>query len=157
MLCLTGDCAPWGTSGLKGVELAVGELNEKGGLLGRPIEVAVQDSRDTVPSYSVTAFQKMAQEPELHFIVGPTWTAGGMPIAPLIARKPDLIVISPSVGVKEFNETADNIFNVWPHDEAATRAMARYAANKGWKKAAVFGSEDPFLHHSNQDFHGGIY
>jgi branched-chain amino acid transport system substrate-binding protein len=144
MLCLTGDCAEWGTNGLKGAQLAAEELNRRGGVLGQKVELVVQDSRDTVPASSVSAFQKLAMDPEIHYIVGPTWTVGGMPIAPLVARRKDIIMMSPSLGVKEFNETADNIFNDWPHDEVATRALAQYAAGRRWKKAAIFGSQDPF-------------
>lgn len=144
MLCLSGDCAEWGTNGLKGAQLAAEEVNKEGGVLGRRVELVVQDSRDTVPASSVSAFHKLAMDPDTHFIIGPTWTVGGMPVAPLAARRTDLIMISPSVGVKEFNETADNIFNDWPHDEIATRALAQYAAGRGWKKAAIFGSQDPF-------------
>jgi branched-chain amino acid transport system substrate-binding protein len=68
-----------------------------------------------------------------------------MPIAPLVAQNKEILVISPSVGLKDFNETADNIFNTWPHDEKATRALARYARNKNWKTAAIFGSQDPWV------------
>ena len=143
MLCLSGDCQEWGTNGLKGVELAAQELNQTGGILGRRVELRVEDSRDTSPANAVTAFLKLSREkPPL--IIGPTWTVGGMPVAPLAEREKDLILISPSVGVKEFNEAAENIFNVWPHDEIATRALAAYAAASGWKKAAIFGSQDPF-------------
>jgi branched-chain amino acid transport system substrate-binding protein len=144
MLCLSGDCAEWGTNGLKGVQLAADELNRKGGILGRRVELSVQDSRDTTPSHSVSAYRKLTQDKQISFIIGPTWTVGGMPIAPLIAKNKQLIVMSPSVGVKEFNESSDNIFNDWPHDEVATRAMADYAIKQGWKKGAIFGSQDPF-------------
>lgn len=144
MLCLTGDCAEWGTSGLKGAQLAAEELNAAGGILGRPVTLVVQDSRDTTPAASVSAFQQLSLDKEITYLVGPTWTVGGMPLAPLIAKRADLNVMSPSLGVKEFNESSENIFNDWPHDEVATRAMASYAVAKGWKKGAIFGSQDPF-------------
>ncbi len=144
MLCLSGDCAEWGTNGFKGAQLAADELNRRGGILGRRVELVVQDSKDTIPSSSVTAFRALMLDPDIQYIVGPTWTVGGMPVAPLAAKRKDIVMMSPSVGVKEFNETASNLFNDWPHDEVATRALARYAAKKGWKKAAIFGSQDPF-------------
>ncbi len=144
MLCLTGDCAEWGTNGLNGVELAAEELNARGGILGEKVRLVVEDSRDTSPSVSVSAYRKITEDRDIRYIVGPTWTVGGMPIAPLIAKNQDLVVMSPSVGVKEFNEASSNIFNDWPHDEVATRAIAKYAFERGWKKAAIFGSQDPF-------------
>jgi len=144
MLCLSGDCSAWGASGLKGARLAAEQLNSAGGVNGRRIELVVEDSRDTQPATSVSAFKKLTSDPEMHFIVGPTWTVGAMPIAPLAGKNKRIVIISPSVGVKEFNEAAANIFNDWPHDEVATRAIAAYAAKQGWSKGAVFGSQDPF-------------
>lgn len=144
MLCLTGDCAEWGNNSLNGAKLAEEEINYAGGLLGRKIDLVIQDSRDTVPSQAVNAFQALLQDPEIHYILGPSYTAGGMSIAALIARQPQIVVISPSIGVKRFTETSANIFSIWPHDEASTRAIARYAIKNGWKRAAIFGSQDPF-------------
>lgn len=144
MLCLSGDCAEWGRSGLNGAVLAAEQLNTGGGIGGRRIELIIQDSSDTVPSRAIAAFGKLAHEPNLHFIIGPTWSVAGMPLAPIIAKNRSVVVMSPSVGVKDFNETADNIFNDWPADEVATRAIARHAHSRGWRRAVLFGSQDPW-------------
>lgn len=152
MLCLTGDCAEWGTNSLKGAELAAEQINARGGILGRKLELIIHDSHDTTPSNTVTALRELLIDKDIKYIIGPTWTAGGMPIAPIIAKRKDLIVTSPSVGVKDFNETASNILNIWPHDEIATRKLAQYAISKGWKKAAIFGSEDPWVKTQSNTF-----
>ncbi len=151
-LCLSGDCAEWGTNGLNGARLAAKEINQKGGVLGKQIELVVQDTKDTSPAATVAAFQKLLRETDLHYIVGPTWTVGGMAAAPILAEKKDLVVISPSVGVRDFNETSSNLLNIWPHDEIATRKLAQYAWSKGWKKAAIFGSEDPWVRTQSDTF-----
>ncbi len=144
MACLSAECAEWGRNSQKGVELAAEEINAAGGISGRKIEISVQDSQDTVPASTVAAYKALALDPAVNFIIGPNWTAGAMSVAPLIKARRDHIVVSPSVGIREFNETADNIFNIWPHDEIATRKLAEFALEKGWKKAAVFSSQDPW-------------
>ena len=78
-------------------------------------------------------------------IIGPTWTAGGLPVAPL-AKDDDLIITSPSLGVAEFNEAGDNIFNVWPHDDIATRELARYAWDNGHRTTVIFSAKAAWYH-----------
>ncbi|MBX7137270.1 MAG: ABC transporter substrate-binding protein [Oligoflexia bacterium] len=145
MLCLSGECAEWGANSLRGIELAIAETNQNGGVLGRKLKLVVEDSHDDVPSRAVSAFRKLNEDRGIHYLVGPTWTVGAMPMAPLIAASKEIVVISPSVGVKEFNESAPNILNTWPHDDKATIQLAQYAISQGWRRAAIFGSQDPFV------------
>lgn len=121
-------------------------------MLGKNLELSVQDSHDTTPANAVSAFRKLSLDGGIHYLIGPTWTVGGMPLAPLAARKKGLIMTSPSVGIRDFNETADNILNIWPHDEIATRKLAEYAILQDWKKAAIFGSEDPWVKTQSDTF-----
>jgi len=46
LLCLTGTCSEWGENSLDGVRLAVEEINKSGGILGRQVEIIVQDSAE---------------------------------------------------------------------------------------------------------------
>lgn len=145
MFCLTGDCSEWGTNSRMGTELAAEQINNTGGILGKRLEVTYDDSHDTVPSDTVSAYQRLTTNKNINFILGPTWTIAGMSIAPQIAGNKNIVVISPSVGVKDFNESSDNIFNTWPHDEKATRELARYGFRQGWKSVAILGSKDPWV------------
>ncbi|MCC6953403.1 MAG: ABC transporter substrate-binding protein, partial [Deltaproteobacteria bacterium] len=56
----------------------------------------------------------------------------------------DVIVTSPSLGVAEFNESAENAFNIWPHDSVGTKGLASFAINRGWTKAGVFSNQNPW-------------
>lgn len=145
MLCLSGECAEWGRNSLNGARLAAEEVNAAGGVNGRKVELVVEDSGDSQPATTAAAYRKLALQPGVHFIVGPTWTVGAMTVAPMIAARRDVLVISPSVGLRDFNESGDNIFNIWPHDEIATRRLAHYAIEKGWRTAGIFSSEDPWV------------
>jgi ABC-type branched-subunit amino acid transport system substrate-binding protein len=46
VLCLSGGCQQTGTHALNGMMLARDEINSKGGILNRPVELVVQDSRE---------------------------------------------------------------------------------------------------------------
>jgi len=144
LLCLTGPCAEWGNNALNGIKLAQTEINARGGILGRTLEVVVQDSAEQTPSAAVTAFQNLLLDPQIRYVIGPTWTPAALAIGPLAKKRKSLLITSPSAGVGDFNEMGSNIFNVWPHDEVSTRKVARYAIRQGWMQAAIFSSQQPW-------------
>jgi branched-chain amino acid transport system substrate-binding protein len=142
-VCLSGSCADYGTETIRGAELAAQEINANGGVLGRKIRFSVQDTQEDLPVQSLTAYRKLKTEQSIKYIVGPTWSAAGMTIAP-IAKNDDVVVTSPSLGIKDFNETSDNLFNTWPHDEVSARALAVKALDSGKRRAAIFGMIQPW-------------
>ncbi len=153
MLCLTGVCVSTGNASLKGTELAIAELNSMGGILGRKIVLSVQDTREVESaSGSVTAFNNLALDPEVKFFIGPTWTNGGLPLAPILSKRPDVIAISPSLGVADFNEAASNLFNLWPHDDISAKGLAAVAIRKGWKNAAIVSAQDSWAQAQAKSF-----
>jgi branched-chain amino acid transport system substrate-binding protein len=58
---LTGPFAPWGIQFRAGAALAVNELNRKGGVKGRLLNLAVADDQST-PNGGIDAFRKLTQE-----------------------------------------------------------------------------------------------
>ena len=144
VLCLTGACKANGTHALNGLMLARDEINAQGGILGRTIELVVQDSREVEsPSHAVSAYRQLRLNPEISLFVGASWSIGGLAIAPIAARDP-VIITSPTIGLETFNETGDNIFNLWPHDSVSTKALAALAIQKGWRTAAVISNTNPW-------------
>ena len=145
LLCLSGECAEWGQNSLNGMELAVEEINSSGGLLGKEVKLIVEDTQEaTNVSAAVRAYRKVRIDSEVRLILGPTWSPAGLALAPIIGADQEVIATSPSLGMSEYNEAADNIFNVWPHDDIATRKLARYAYQAGIRRAAIFSSQQPW-------------
>ena len=56
---LTGPFAPIGVDSQKGVELAVEQINSAGGLLGRPVELVLFDTKDFAPERLMSAANKL--------------------------------------------------------------------------------------------------
>ncbi|RIL11147.1 MAG: hypothetical protein DCC75_02930 [Proteobacteria bacterium] len=145
VLCLSGECAFDGHGALKGAQLAADELNKGEGVLGRKIQLVPEDTAEAVSgAKAVSAFQKLLLDPEIKYFIGPSWTPGGLALAPLAARRPDLIITSPSLGAAEFHKAGDNIFNARGVDESASRALARLAIDKGWLRVAIWSSQQPW-------------
>ncbi len=145
MLCLSDVCSEPGQNALNGIRLALNEVNSAGGVLGKKLELVVEDTQESHSgAHTVSVFKKLRTDSEISLFIGPTWSNGGLSVAPVAAREKGIILTSPSLGVADFNETSDAIFNIWPHDDVATRALARLAVKKGWKSAVILSSQDPW-------------
>lgn len=138
---LSGDCADVGADSLKGLTLAVEEINQQGGILSRQIELVVEDTKESSSVNAVTAFKKLTDQRDIQYIVGPSCSSAALALAPIARRLPNTILISPSVGVREFVTSADTIFKLWPYDEDGPRLLAEYASRKQWKKVAIISSQ----------------
>ena len=152
LMCLTTQCANQGATALDAANLAVSEINARGGVLGRPIQLVVQDTAEgTSGATAVSAYRHLRTDPAIRFFIGPTWTGAGMALAPIIAKDPEVVIVTPSLGASEFHMAGNNLFNSLGTNEAGSRAAAAYAFNKGFRTAAVFASQQPW------DFAQGNY
>jgi branched-chain amino acid transport system substrate-binding protein len=78
---LTGPFAATGKRHLAGAELAVKEINEKGGVLGAKLELVVYDDKNDVKE-AVAAFQKMVEVDKVVAVIGPVSSGIGVALAP---------------------------------------------------------------------------
>jgi branched-chain amino acid transport system substrate-binding protein len=140
ILMLTGPVGTsWGEYSLKGIELAIKEVNAKGGIDGKKLELVVEDNRGDNPKVAISAFHKLVSEDKVTVIIGPNWSPSGLALAPLVDDK-KVVMVSPSLGVADFNEHSDYIFNLWPHDVSITDELAKHVYNEGHRRVAVLGS-----------------
>jgi len=143
LACLTGPCADVGTNSVRGLQLAQKRINDGGGIAGRQVEFVVEDTAEgESPRSAVPAFRRLLANQDIRFVIGPTWSIGGMALAPLMKSRQDMLFLTPSVGIADFNRTAKNIFNLWPHDAQSSQILARYAVNEGMKKASVLNAQN---------------
>lgn len=145
VLCLTGDCASDGNNVLRGAQLAIEELNATGGVLGKKVEIVLQDTNEAVNgAQAVTAYRQLRLDRSIHYFLGPSWVPGGLALAPIVAAESDVVMISPSLGAAEFHKAGPNLFNGRGVDELPSRLEARYAIAKGYRRAAIFSSQQPW-------------
>src|SRR3954469_25958408 len=67
---LTGPLSSAAIAENKGVEFAVDEINKKGGILGRKVELLTRDTAGE-PTKAVNLAQQLAFSDKVHFIIGP--------------------------------------------------------------------------------------
>ncbi len=134
--CLSGNCAELGGNVLRGVEFAVEDINNKGGVLGKEFEIVVEDSQEYDVKNVISAYQLLKNK-GIKYFIGPTQSPAGNVLAPIVS-KDEVIITSSSLGISDFNEYSNNIFNTWSHDSLLTKHLAQFAIDKGYKRAGIF-------------------
>lgn len=147
---LSGEGASWGTAAKNGVTMAVEKINEKGGVLGKRIEVDYQDDQGD-PKKTLSAFRDLTDRSGIRFIIGPTFSRSGLPLVEL-ADRAKVIMISPSLGMAKFNESSKFLFNTWPHDYINAEKLADYVYGKGHRNVALVGAEEPWVKEQTSSF-----
>jgi branched-chain amino acid transport system substrate-binding protein len=89
----TGVYAAVAQNELIGAKLAVEQINAKGGVLGRPIELLVEDSANDVGT-GVQKTRKLIERDEVSFIIGDVNSGIAQAIAQVTAEKKVLHVVS---------------------------------------------------------------
>jgi branched-chain amino acid transport system substrate-binding protein len=140
---LTGGAAEFGRNETQGAKLAVEEVNKAGGVLGRPIELVIEDSQSTNPG-SVLAFSKLAGDKDIPGFIGPIYSTQIQAMAPDIQRlgKPVMIGGTDPQLIHMGNPW---LFRFRPNDTYSARVIADYGVKTLDKtKWAIVHSTDAF-------------
>lgn len=124
---LTGSLASIGESSLAGALLAVTEINESGGLLGKPIELIAEDDRCSAKG-GVDAITKLIEVDKVLAVSGPDCSSSGSAALPIAQNKKVPVVIrwasAPSLA-----KIGDYIFRVYPSDALQGKFVAEHIFN----------------------------
>lgn len=92
---MTGALQTYGDTSLKGIKLAVEEINAAGGVLGQPVELTVGDAQ-TRPQSGVSAANKLANIDGAEVFVGALSSGVTIPVATSVAKPNQIPMISPA-------------------------------------------------------------
>jgi branched-chain amino acid transport system substrate-binding protein len=92
-MILSGPGALFGEPTLKGIQMLVDEVNAKGGVLGRQLQVVSKDSKGSADE-AVRVAREMILKDEVDFLVG-TFTAAEGPAVSPIAKENKTVFIAP--------------------------------------------------------------
>lgn len=143
---LTGENANIGIPIRRGVELAVEEINDAGGINGRELVVIFEDGKCNAKDAN-TAVRKLIDQDKVIAIVGGICSSETLSMAPT-AEESEIPLISPSATNPKITEAGDYIFRVVGSDALQGKVMAEYVFNKGYKKAAII--------YQNSDYNLGL-
>jgi branched-chain amino acid transport system substrate-binding protein len=132
----TGPTATFGVSSDEGIQLAVDEINNAGGVLGKKINVICYDDRSDATE-AVTAVQKLINSDKVCAILGEVASkrslAGAQP-----CQQAKIPMVSPASTNPAVTKVGDYIFRVCFTDDFQGMVCAQFAQKKGWKKVAIF-------------------
>jgi len=132
---LTGPISTYGQSHKNAVDLAVEQVNEQGGLLGRTVVVIHEDSQGD-PLIGANATQKLIEQDHVVAIVGPIPSKVGMAAAP-IAEEAEIPIVVTGTN-PDITPGKDFVFRSCWTDDFQGLVMAKFAYEElGATSAAI--------------------
>ena len=137
-LDLSGATSSFGKSTKNGIELAVEEINNKGGVNGKKLVLTIEDDQGR-PEQAKTVISKLISQDKVHVVLGEVASTNSLAAAP-VAQEEKIPMITPSSTNPKVTEVGDYIFRVCFIDPFQGGVMAKFVANElKAKTAAVFG------------------
>ena len=139
----SGTAAAYGEAEVKGFELAVSEINAKGGINGKKVKLESMDDKGDATEAS-NAYNKLAGDSNVLAVAGPTISATTAAVAPL-ADQSKRVTIAPAA-TSDSIETGNYLFRTCFKDSYQGEVAARFAAEnlKVKKVAVLYGTGDPY-------------
>jgi ABC-type branched-subunit amino acid transport system substrate-binding protein len=138
IMSTTGPLQVFGEAGLRGIQLAIDEVNEAGGVLGQQIELVAADDA-TNPQVGVDAAQRIVNVDGVVGIVGALSSGVTIPIATTVSATAGVPQISTASTSPVITTLEDNgfLFRTTPHDALQGEVLADVVSGQGIDKVAV--------------------
>jgi branched-chain amino acid transport system substrate-binding protein len=137
----TGTGYLFAQSQLAGLQIAITEINQSGGLLGRPLELIIRDSQ-LKPDVGATVARQMIQEDGVELLIGPTSSAVALAVSE-VAKEFKIPVAFHTSNTAALTTTKWHpyLVQVVPNTTMDGRVVAQLATDLG-KKAVGFIAPD---------------
>src|SRR5690606_17792100 len=89
---ITGGAAQLGANALAGYRLAIKEINESGGILGKQVDLVIGDNQ-TDPTHAVSEATRLVAQERIMALVGPSLSQLALAVMP-ITTKANILQIS---------------------------------------------------------------
>jgi len=108
VLPLSGSVAFYGNESRDGALLAIDQINEAGGLLGKQLALLPEDDEGTAEK-SANAFTKLTTRDRVNFVIGSS-TSGATMAMTVMAQQGRVILVTPSGTNTEVTKAGDYVF-----------------------------------------------
>ncbi len=148
---LTGPVASLGIDNFRGIELAVKQVNEQGGINGQHINLIAEDDQMQQKN-TLTSYQKVTTKDDARIVLSPSYS-GLLTLAPLADASKTVMIDSLDTS-EEIANAGDYTFGVGVYDEGIGFTLAEFLASslKQTKTAVFYNNEDAFMVLVNQAF-----
>lgn len=153
---LTGALAPVGQVTRRGCEFFAKQMNAKGGLLGRPIELIVEDTQGN-PANCVRKVQEMVERHDCRLITGITASSEALAVVPKLAEWNAIFMSSINGDGRLTAESfVPNFFRANTSGPMGTRAISLFLRESNMKSFFALGMDYAWGHNSVQVFEGEL-
>ena len=138
---LTGSVAQNGEYITRGINMALDEVNAKGGVRGQKLEVVFLDDQAKA-SEAINAVKKAIYDLNTPVILGSDWS--GLVLASMqIAADEGIPQLVTATNVQITSQGIPTIFRLRANDSVAAEILAKYVNDQGYKKIGImFTNED---------------
>ena len=127
-LSLTGSTSAYGISALNAFKLATEEVNVAGGIMGRRVELVVEDDHSNTAEVAGIV-TKLIKQDSVHALLAEPISTRAMVAAP-IAQEHKVVLISPAAIKPELTMQGDYIFRACFTSPVEGEAIARFATKR---------------------------
>ncbi len=136
VMSLTGDTGRYGLSAMNGMQMAVEDVNGRGGIGGKQVELIVQDTRSDADE-TERVVRRLVDERRVHALLGEIVSSRSLVVAG-IAQEARVPMLTPSATSPEVTTRGDYIFRSCYTDPFQGAALAQFAARTlGARRAAM--------------------
>jgi branched-chain amino acid transport system substrate-binding protein len=132
---LTGSQSSYGRDQIKAAEWGVADINAKGGVNGKKLEMIVLDTQAD-PTVGISAVNRLVNVDRVPVFVT-AWSAVVKAVAP-IANREKVLELSIGANAPEISKLGDYVYTAFPLADVDVTALAKYTFGKlGKKRVAV--------------------
>jgi branched-chain amino acid transport system substrate-binding protein len=132
---LSGSIAVYGEGFKKCVDLAVEEINAKGGISGKKIEIVYEDNKSN-PKDCVSAVRKLITVDKVPVLFGPAGSSNFMATAP-VAQESKVVMLSAQGTAEKLTQAGPFIFRIIPSNSKQGQRLAKLAFEMGYRQLPV--------------------
>ena len=142
-MSVTGTYAKPGTYQKQGYDVCIDELNAKGGILGRKVELVIYDDQST-PATAVRLYEKLITEDKVDAVMGPSSSAVSEAVANVTEKYKKVMVAPLAATTSIFKKGRKYIFMVITPAENYLDGLIDMAAKRGLKTVAIINEDTLF-------------
>jgi len=142
LLAVTGPASFLGAPEARTLEMLVEDLNAKGGVDGRRVELVLKDTGGN-PEKAISFAKQLIEEDRVFAIIGPATSGETIAVKP-IAEEAKTILLSCAAAEVIVNPVLPHVFKVAPKDSYAAEMIFRRMQKMGVKRIGMLSSNTGF-------------
>lgn len=151
ILPLTGDAAPYAEGARNIYQLALDEINNAGGVNGKPMQLIIEDGKCNGQD-AASAAQKLINVDQVQVIIGGFCSGESLAVVP-IATQAKVAMANPGSSSPKLTGISPYFMRDYPSDSAQGKVLADIAYNdKGWRNIVFIQEQTDYAQGVYQSF-----